>query len=146
LDTHFYNRLDNYNCQVVTYKKKRSNFMKLAITTSGKDLESKVDLRFGRAAGFIIYDLDSADFEFVDNTQNLNAMQGAGVQAAQNVANQGVDAIITGHCGPKAFMVLSNAGIKIYTGAEGTIAEAVEQFKKGELQEAGSADVEGHWM
>ena len=103
--------------------------MKIAISTSGKDLESKVDLRFGRAAGFIIYDIDNDEFEVVDNTQNLNAMQGAGVQAAQNVVNQNVDAIITGHCGPKAFMVLSGAGVKIYPGAEATVKKAIEQFK-----------------
>jgi len=120
--------------------------MKIAISSNGKDLNSDIDLRFGRAFGFIIYNTDDDTFSFADNNQNLNAPQGAGIQSAQNVANQNVDAIITGHCGPKAFKVLSEAGVKIYTGAEGTVKETVQKFKKGELQEALSADVEGHWV
>ncbi|MFH0702213.1 MAG: NifB/NifX family molybdenum-iron cluster-binding protein [bacterium] len=120
--------------------------MKIAITSSSKNLESELDLRFGRAIGFIIYDLDGNSYEFIDNKQNLNAMQGAGIQAAQNVINQNVDAVITGHCGPKAFGVLSSVGVKIYTSSESSIKEVIEKFKKGELQEASSADVEGHWM
>lgn len=120
--------------------------MKIAITSSGQNLDSKIDLRFGRAFGFIIYNLEDDTFEFIDNNQNLNAAQGAGIQAAQNVVNQNIDAIITGHCGPKAFTVLSSAGVKIYTGAEGTIKETIEKFKKGEIQESSSADVEGHWV
>ena len=120
--------------------------MKIAISSTGKDLENTVDLRFGRAFGFIIYDLDTHNYEFADNVQNLQASQGAGIQAAQNVVNQDVEAIITGHCGPKAFKVLSSADIKIYIGAEGTVKETIEKFIKSELQEALSPDVEGHWV
>lgn len=120
--------------------------MKLAITSSGKDLDSQMDLRFGRAKGFIIYETDNDAFEFVDNVQNLEAAQGAGIQAAQNVVNKDVEVVITGHCGPKAFKVLSISGVKIYTVEAGKISEVIEKFKKGELQEAASADVEGHWM
>lgn len=119
--------------------------MKIAITSSGPSLDSQVDLRFGRAKGFIIYNLEDDLFEFFDNIQNLNAAQGAGIQAAQNVINQGVEAVITGHCGPKAFNLLSSENVKIFAGVEGTIQEAVQKFKNNELQEADSADVEGHW-
>ncbi len=120
--------------------------MKVAITSNGMNLESEVDLRFGRAVGFIIYDLEKDSYNYVDNIQNLNAAQGAGIQAAQNVVNQNVDAIITGNCGPKAFSVLSQAGVKIFIGAEGTVKEAIEKFKNNELKEAQTANVEGHWM
>jgi predicted Fe-Mo cluster-binding NifX family protein len=120
--------------------------MKIAITANGKDLYSKVDLRFGRAFGFIIYDLDNDKYNFIDNAQNLEAAQGAGIQAAQTVVNHDVEVLITGHCGPKAFKVLSAADIKIYVGAEGTVKEVIEKFKKNELKETTSADVEGHWM
>ena len=119
--------------------------MKLAITSSGKDLDNEIDLRFGRAKGFIIYDLESNDFEYINNIQNLEAAQGAGIQAAQNVVNKNVDAVISGHCGPKAFKVLSTSGVKIYTADGGKVSEVLEKFKKGELQESSSADVEGHW-
>ncbi len=119
--------------------------MLIAITSNGKDLDSQMDLRFGRAKGFIIYETDNSSFEYVDNVQNLEAAQGAGIQAAQNVVNKNVDAVISGHCGPKAFKVLSTSGVKIYTAEESKISEIIEKFKNGELKEADSADVEGHW-
>lgn len=120
--------------------------MKIAITSSDSNLDSKIDLRFGRAFGFIIYNLEDDTFEFIDNNQNLNAAQGAGIQAAQNVVSQNVDAIITGNCGPKAFKVLSSAKVKIYVGAEGTVKDTIEKFRNNELQEAQTANVEGHWV
>jgi len=119
--------------------------MLIAISSSENNLDSQLDLRFGRAKGFIIYDTESNDFEYIDNVQNLEAAQGAGIQAAQNVVNKNVDAVISGHCGPKAFKVLSTSGVKIYTADGGKVSEVIGKFKKGELQEATSADVEGHW-
>ena len=53
--------------------------MKIAITAQGPELSAQVDPRFGRAKYFIIYDVDSDEFEAVDNEQNLNAPQGAGI-------------------------------------------------------------------
>ena len=120
--------------------------MRIAISSAGKELDSKLDPRFGRAAYFIILDADTMDFEAVENTQNFNLPQGAGVQAGKTIADRHVDALITGHCGPKAFKVLQTAGIKIVTGAGGKVVDAVDQFKRGELQVASEADVEGHWV
>ena len=120
--------------------------MKIALTTSGSDLNAPMDSRFGRAPKFLIYDIESEKFEIVDNAQNLNAAQGAGIQSAQNIARLGVKALITGHCGPKAFRVLGQAGIKIYNTSAATVAEALEQYRLGKLSEAGSSDVEGHWV
>lgn len=120
--------------------------MKIALTTSGSDLNAPLDSRFGRAPKFIIYDLEADKFEIVDNAQNLNAAQGAGIQSAQNIASLGVGALITGHCGPKAFRVLTQAGIKIYNSSAETVAEALEQYRQGKLKQAVSADVDGHWV
>lgn len=120
--------------------------MKIAITTNGKDLEAALDSRFGRAPAFLIYDLDQDTFEVVNNEQNLNAVQGAGIQSAENIAKQGVDVLISGHCGPKAFRVLKAAEIKVYSTTAATVGEALELYRKGELKEAAGADVEGHWM
>lgn len=119
--------------------------MKVALTASGEKLESPLDSRFGRASKFILYDLDHNTFEVVENLQNLNAAQGAGIQAAETVARLGAEALVTGHCGPKAFRVLLAAGIKIYHTDASTVAEALEQYRAGKLSEAKSADVEGHW-
>jgi predicted Fe-Mo cluster-binding NifX family protein len=108
-------------------------------------LESPVDERFGRAAFFVVVDTVTGAYEAHDNAQNLNAAQGAGIQAAQAASRLGVEVVITGHCGPKAFQALNAAGIRIVVGARGTVNEAVEGFKKGELKPVVSADVEGHW-
>jgi predicted Fe-Mo cluster-binding NifX family protein len=119
--------------------------MKLVITSSGRTLNDPVDPRFGRAAFFIVVDSDTGAFESHPNTQSLNAAQGAGIQSAETVSKLGANAVLTGHCGPKAFRALQAAGIQIVIGAEGTVQQAVEAFKKGVLKPADKADVEGHW-
>ena len=120
--------------------------MKLAVTSQGPDMRSSVDPRFGRAKCFVVVDSETGQFSAADNTQNLNAAQGAGIQAGRKVVELGAQAVITGHVGPKAFATLQAGGVKVYTGATGTIAEAVEQFKAGKLKLSSGADVEGHWV
>jgi predicted Fe-Mo cluster-binding NifX family protein len=119
--------------------------MKIAITSSGTTLDAPVDPRFGRAAKFVLVDTDTGAFEAHDNAQGLNAAQGAGIQAAETVSRLGVETVITGHCGPKAFRTLQAAGVQVVVGAEGTVAEAVEAFRVGLLKPAELPDVEGHW-
>lgn len=119
--------------------------MKIAFTTYGGDLNGDLDPRFGRAARFLIFDSGSRTFEVADNAQNQNAAQGAGIQSAQAVAGLGVQAVVTGHCGPKAFRVLSAAGIRVYNTDIASVAEALRAFEAGELKEADGADVQGHW-
>jgi predicted Fe-Mo cluster-binding NifX family protein len=119
--------------------------MKVLVTAEQASLESPVDPRFGRAKHFILVDTDTGAFSAHDNAQNLNAAQGAGIQAAQTVARLGAETVLTGHVGPKAFTTLQAAKITIYTGVSGTVKEAVEQFKCGRLTLAANADVQGHW-
>lgn len=119
--------------------------MKIMITSQSKELSSQVDSRFGRAKYFILYDTESGKWEAIDNVQNLNAIQGAGIQAAENVVNKGAEYVLTGHCGPKAFRTLSANGIKIIIGVEGAVSDAVERFKRGDLKISQGSDVEGHW-
>lgn len=121
--------------------------MKISISTQGQDLDSVVDPRFGRAAQFLIYDTESSSFEVVSNSQSLNATQGAGIKAAENISNLGARVLITGHCGPKAFDTLKAAGIEVVIGAEGlTITQALEEYKSGQLETTNSSDVTGHWQ
>jgi len=119
--------------------------MKVVFTTSGENLAAPMDSRFGRAPKFLIYDLDKNTFEVIDNQQNSNAAQGAGIQSAETVARLGAKSLVTGHCGPKAFRVLLAAGVKVYTTDAPTVAAALEQYRSGKLTEAKAADVEGHW-
>ena len=104
--------------------------MKVAVTSQGRELSSDVDPRFGRAKFFIVVDAETGDFSASDNSQNLNAAQGAGIQAGKNVVDLGVSAVVTGHVGPKAFATLKAAGVAVHTGATGTVADAVEQLAK----------------
>ena len=119
--------------------------MKVAITSEGMTSESAIDSRFGRAKIFIVYDTESGVYMALDNEQNLNAAQGAGIQSAAIVVNAGCTALITGHCGPKAFAVLSKAGVAVYTMSGGTVQEAVKLLNSDSLKKIESADVEGHW-
>ena len=119
--------------------------MRIAFTTSGNGMDAPIDERFGRAARFLVYDLDNETFELFENEQNLNAVQGAGIQSAQIVVRAGAGALVTGHCGPKAFRVLSAAGVKVYTTSTASISEALQKYLMGSLAASDSADVEGHW-
>ncbi|MBN2073747.1 MAG: NifB/NifX family molybdenum-iron cluster-binding protein [Actinobacteria bacterium] len=118
--------------------------MKVAISSSGTDLGSNVDPRFGRCPYFIIYDTSNDNFEVVNN-QGRQAMGGAGIQAAQLVIDSKADAVISGNIGPNSYHVFSSASIKVYSGVSGTIEEAINKLKKGELKETSSPDVSSHF-
>jgi predicted Fe-Mo cluster-binding NifX family protein len=104
-----------------------------------------MDPRFGRAAGFIIYDTDSRTFDAVDNRQVVNSAHGAGIQATEAIVRLGANCVVTGHCGPNAHRALTAAGIRIYTTQAPTVAEALEAYRAGALSTMKAADVEGHW-
>ena len=127
-------------------QKKGKIEMKIVVTSQGKELSSEIDPRFGRAKWLVVIDTETADFLVHDNTVNLNAVQGAGIQTGQNIANLNVEAVITGNVGPNAFKTLNAAGVKIFLAEKQTVAEALESFKTGKLKEVDSANVEGHWI
>jgi len=118
--------------------------MKIAITSTGRTLNSQVDPRFGRAACFIIIDTETMDFNVIEN-ENTAAAGGAGISSAKVVTDAGAEAVLTGNCGPNAQRTLSAAGIKLHTGVAGTVTEAAELFKSGKLAEASGPNVEPHF-
>ena len=120
--------------------------MKIAVTSTGQDLDSAVDPRFGRAAFFIIFNQETSDYDAIENSQNLSLPQGAGIQAGKTIIDNKVDILITGNCGPKAFNVLQKAGIRVIIHAAGAVKDVIRQYKNGELNNfAESANVKGHW-
>ena len=119
--------------------------MKIAVSSKGNTLDSEIDPRFGRAGFFLLVDPEQMNFEVIENKQNLQLPQGAGIQAAQTVVERGGTAVLTGNCGPKAFKVLQAAGVKVGIGVAGTIREAVDQYKQGKINFAEAPNVEGHW-
>ena len=120
--------------------------MRIVVTAQQDDLHGLVDPRFGRAQYFMLYDLETDKYTAHNNEQNLNATQGAGVQAAQNIARLGADAVLTGHVGPRAFSTLQAAGIKVYIDVSGNVDEAIANYRSGTLREVNKPDVAGHWM
>lgn len=120
--------------------------MKLAFTTEGKDPGARLDPSFGRAPAFLLYDEETDAFELVSNVQNLNAAQGAGIQAAQTLVKVGAGALITGHCGPKAFRVLAAADVQVFNTDAPTVQEALRRFRAGTLVAAAEANIESHWV
>ena len=118
--------------------------MKICVTSTGNSLDAQIDPRFGRCSYFVIVDYETMQFEAVPNMA-AGASGGAGIQAAQAVANKGVQLLITGNVGPKAFQALAAAGIEVATGAFGTVREAVEKYKRGELNKTGAPTVGGHF-
>ena len=108
--------------------------MKIAISSTGPDPEAQVDLRFGRCRYFALVDDKADGYEFVDN-EAAAISGGAGLQAAQLIADAGVKAVITGNIGPNAINVLKVAGIKAYHCGPGTVRKALQKYQDGSLQE-----------
>jgi predicted Fe-Mo cluster-binding NifX family protein len=120
--------------------------MQIVVSAQDKDLNSEVDMRFGRAKYFLLIDTDTLAFEVIENKQSLDLPQGAGIQAAQNVIPRRPAAVVTGNCGPKAFKMLQAAGIPVLLGAKGSVSDAVKSYVAGDLQTADQPNVQGHWM
>lgn len=109
--------------------------MKVCVTAQGDNLDAPVDPRFGRCQYFVIVDPDTLQYEAVVNP-NVDARGGAGIQSGQIMAEKGVEAVVTGNVGPNAYQTLTAAGISVITGAAGTVKQAIEKFKNGELRPA----------
>ncbi len=109
--------------------------MKVAMSVQGQSADSKVDQRFGRCNAFAILDTESGELEFVANHEKD---KGSGINAANTILKYNPDAVIVGNIGPKAFQVLSRAGLKIYEGLTGSIQESARLLQDGKLKEISS--------
>jgi predicted Fe-Mo cluster-binding NifX family protein len=118
--------------------------MRIAISSTGPDLDAEVDPRFGRCQCFIVVDPATEELEVLDNEAAMMS-GGAGIQAAQMVANSGVDAVITGNLGPNAADTLEATGLKVYLGVTGTVRQALQQYIEGQLQEATGPSVDANF-
>ena len=115
--------------------------MKIAISSTGKNLDSEVDVRFGRCPNFVIVEIEGKEIKSIKAIENTAMMQGggAGITAAQIIGNESVNAVIGINLGPRAFDVLQKLGIEIYQGIRGTVKENVQQFIEGKLSKLGGA-------
>lgn len=117
---------------------------KVAVSSEGPTLSDRVDPRFGRAGGFAVVDLETMNVEYLDNGSSQAMAQGAGIQAAETVANAGAQVLLTGYVGPKAHAALTAAGIRIGQDVDGmTVEEAVNQFRNGAVTMAEAPNAQG---
>ena len=107
--------------------------MKICVTSTGPTMDASVDQRFGRCQYFVFVDPETMEHEAMPNT-GIGASSGAGIQAAQTIADKGVDVVITGQVGPNAIETLGATNISIVTGATGTVSDAIGQYKSKGLQ------------
>ncbi len=119
--------------------------LKLAVTSQGKDLDSPMDPRFGRAPYILIVDTLNHGFEVLDNSENVNAFKGAGIQAAVMVSDRGAKVLLTGYCGPNAYKTLEAAGVKVANDVSGTVRDALLAYNEGKVSFADGANVEASW-
>lgn len=99
--------------------------MKIAVSTLGKDENSLLDPKFGRAQGFIVYDTENKTYKYYANDENIQLAQGAGIKTGSFIADLGVKVVVSGHFGPKAASVLERAGIKMVSGEEGKTVKQI---------------------
>ena len=118
--------------------------MKIAVTSTGPTLDDQIDPRFGRCAYFVIVETKDMSFEAFDN-ESIASGGGAGIQSAQFVASKGIDAVITGNCGPKALQTLSAAKVQIFLGQSGIVREVVERYKKEDIKSTNTPNVSDHY-
>jgi predicted Fe-Mo cluster-binding NifX family protein len=118
--------------------------MKIAVSATGPTLGAEIDPRFGRCQYFIIIDPETMQFEALENSSAM-AGGGAGISTAQTIAGKGVEAVLTGNCGPNAYEVLSAAGIKVITGVAGKVQDAIQGYKSGKFQASSQPNVAGHF-
>ncbi len=118
---------------------------KVAVSCEEPSMDSRIDPRFGRAAGFCVVDPDTLEFIYVDNGSSQALSQGAGIQAAETVCRSGATVVLTGYVGPKAFQALSAAGIQVGQNLENmTVRQAIARFKEGQVEMATSPNKMGH--
>ncbi|HEX79298.1 MAG TPA: dinitrogenase iron-molybdenum cofactor biosynthesis protein [Dehalococcoidia bacterium] len=117
--------------------------MKIAISTMGQTVDSEVDSRFGRCRYFVIVDLETMQSRALDNSAATGS-GGVGVSTTQTIIKEGVEAIITGNCGPNAHQALTAAGIKIITGITGNVQDVIEDYRSGKLKTSSQPNVGTH--
>jgi predicted Fe-Mo cluster-binding NifX family protein len=106
--------------------------MKIAIPVDEKTLESNVCASFGRTPYFLIYDIETKESVFIDNSAAAST-GGAGIKAAQTIVDNKVNALLTPRCGQNAADVIKSADIKIFKTASASVKDNIAAYIDGKL-------------
>jgi predicted Fe-Mo cluster-binding NifX family protein len=110
--------------------------MKVAVASTGYNIDSAVSTIFGRSSAFIIADLENGEIKEISVMENpAKNKSGSGSTAAQLIVDNKVNALISGKLGPVAFHILKNAGIKVYKITPGSVEKNLKRFNEGKLEE-----------
>ena len=119
---------------------------RIAISSEGPGLDDAVDPRYGRAGGFVVAEYSEggeAKLTYLDNGASQLMPQGAGIATTEMLAGAGIDAVLSGYVGPKAFEALLAAGIDVVQDMEGmTVREALERYRSGQCLTASAPNHE----
>ena len=107
--------------------------MKLILSANEKEKSSMLDLRFGRCKYFAIVDLETNEWNYIEN-KGAYSSGGAGIAASQQVIDQAADVLITGNLGPNAFEVLEKSNMKVLRSGAVKLEEAILLFKENKLE------------
>jgi predicted Fe-Mo cluster-binding NifX family protein len=86
--------------------------MKVAITSTGNSLESKLDNHFGRCSYFVVFDTESHAIEFIPNP-NKEKIEGAGPASVQLIASRGAAKVVSGEFGAKVKSIFDSLKIQL---------------------------------
>jgi len=106
--------------------------VKIALPVENNMADSNISPSFGRAPYFLIYDSDTDESIYVNNTAAAS-QGGAGIKAAQAVIDLGAQALITPRCGENAAQVIKIAGIEMYKSQGLSAAANIAAYKANTL-------------
>jgi len=106
--------------------------MKIMVPINETKSEAEVCPSFGRAPFYMLFDVSTREVLYLDNPA-ASASGGAGIKAAQFVADQKADVLLTPRCGENAGEVLKAAGIALYHTIAGSAEENIAAFEAGSL-------------
>ncbi len=106
--------------------------MKIAIPVDEKNIETNVCVSFGRTPYFLIFDTETEESIFFDNSAAAST-GGAGIKAAQMIVDQKANALLTPRCGENAANVLKAADVDIFKTTTASVKENINAFIAGKL-------------
>jgi predicted Fe-Mo cluster-binding NifX family protein len=106
--------------------------MRIAMPVDDKSTETSVCQSFGRTPYFLVYDTESKESFYMDNSAAAS-QGGAGIKAAQTIVDNKVDALLTPRCGENAAEVIKAANIRIYKTINTSVTDNIDAFNAGKL-------------
>ncbi|TGE38122.1 dinitrogenase iron-molybdenum cofactor biosynthesis protein [Desulfosporosinus fructosivorans] len=106
--------------------------MKIAMPVDDKIIKTNISQSFGRAPYLLIYDTESKESLFLDNSAAAS-QGGAGIKAAQTIVDNKVTALLTPRCGENAAEVINKANIQMFKVINDSVEDNVKALKDGKL-------------